>query len=131
MTTSTTLQARILVPTLTSNELERTIKFYTDGLGFEITERMERDGKLMGVMIKAGGAVLGISQDDFAKGRERVKGVGMRLYLETDQDIKALADRAAAAGIVPNEGPAPLPWGPMGFTVTDPDGFKLTISNPG
>ena len=130
MTTATTLQARSLVPTLTAADLGRTVKFYADGLGFEITERMEQEGALVGVMMKAGGAVIGVAQDDFAKGRDRVKGVGMRLYLETEQDVVALAQRAKAAGVVLNDGPAPLPWGPMGFTVVDPDGFKLTISNP-
>jgi uncharacterized glyoxalase superfamily protein PhnB len=128
--TTMTLQARSLMPALTSNDLKQSLRFYTEGLGFAISEKMEEKGELTGVMLTAGGAMLGISQDDFAKGRDRVKGVGMRLYLETDQDIKAVAERAKAAGITLNEGPAPLPWGPMGFTVTDPDGFKLTISNP-
>ncbi|MFN2400773.1 MAG: VOC family protein [Gemmatimonadaceae bacterium] len=54
----------------------------------------------------------------------------MRLYFETDQDVESLARQAKAAGITLDDGPAPLPWGPMGFTVTDPDGFKLTIANP-
>jgi uncharacterized glyoxalase superfamily protein PhnB len=126
---TTALQARSLVPTLTANDLERSIKFY-EGLGFTINEKMEDGGKLLGVMMEAGGAVLGISQDDFAKGKERVKGVGMRLYLETDQDIDAIAQQAIQAGVHLDQGPAPLPWGPMGFTVTDPDGFRLTISKP-
>ena len=128
--TTTALQARSLVPTLTVNDLARSLRFYADGLGFEVGEKYEEGGVVKGMMMNAGGAVLGISQDDFAKGRDRVKGIGMRLYLETDQDIEALAARAKAAGITLNDGPGPLPWGPMGFTVTDPDGFKTTISNP-
>ena len=127
---TTALQARSLVPTLTANDLERSIRFY-EGLGFRIQENMEEGGKLLGVMMEAGGgAVLGISQDDFAKGKDRVKGIGMRLYLETDQDIESLAKQASAAGVHLDQGPAPLPWGPMGFTATDPDGFRITISKP-
>ncbi len=128
--TTTTLQARSLAPMLTANDLKRSLQFYTEGLGFAIEEKMEEQGELRGVMLKAGGAVLGLSQDDFGKGRDRVKGAGMRLYFETDQDVAALARQAKAAGITLNDGPGPLPWGPIGFTVTDPDGFKLTISNP-
>ena len=128
--TATMLQARGLVPTLTANDIQQSLRFYTDGLGFEIMEKMEENGVLRGVMLKAGGALLGVSQDDFSKGRDRVKGVGMRLYLETEQDIKPLAEKARSAGIALIDGPAPLPWGPMGFTVTDPDGFRLTVSNP-
>ena len=124
-----TLQATSIVPTLTVNDLKGSIRFYTEGLGFEVSEKHEQDGKLLGVMINAGGSTLGLSQDDFAKGRDRVKGVGMRLYLETDQNIEELAAQAKSAGIKFSDGPGPLPWGPMGFTVTDPDGFKMTISN--
>ena len=124
------LQVRSIAPTFTVSDLDKSIHFYTNGLGFSVTERMEEKGKLLGVMLEAGEARLGLSQDDFAKGRDRVKGVGMRLYLETDQDVTALARQAKSIGIALDSEPAPLPWGPMGFTVTDHDGFKLTISNP-
>jgi uncharacterized glyoxalase superfamily protein PhnB len=127
---ATTLQVRSLVPTLTVNDLKKSIQFYRDGLGFTVTEEMNDEGKLLGVMLEAGGFSMGLSQDDFSKGKDRVKGVGMRLYLETDQDLEALSRQAKAAGITPGEGLGPLPWGPLGFTVLDPDGFKLTFSNP-
>ena len=127
---TTTLQARSLFPALTVNDLKRSLQFYKDGLGFAVKEEMKEEGVLKGVIIEAGGIGLGLSQDDFGKGRDRVKGVGMRFYLETDQDVTALAKQAKAAGIPLNDGPGPLPWGPIGFTVTDPDGFKMTISNP-
>lgn len=129
MTTST-LRALDLSVSLTANDLERSIKFYTDGLGFEITERMEPEGKLNGVMLEAGLVTLGLSQDDFAKGKDRVKGVGMGLYLVTDQDLGPLAQRVKDAGF-PVEGElGRLPWGPLGFTIRDPDGFRLTLANP-
>lgn len=125
-----TLQARSFAPSLTVNDLKQSIQFYTKALGFKVSEEMKENGELRGVTLEAGGAHLGLSQDDFAKGRNRTKGVGMSLYLETDQDVTALARQAKAAGIRLDREPAPLPWGPMGFTVTDHDGFKLTISNP-
>lgn len=125
-----TLKAQSLMPSLTVSDVKRSMKLYTDGLGFEITDKYEADGKVQGVMLEAGEAKLGLSQDDFAKGRDRVKGVGLRLHLETNQDLGVLARQAKTAGWTLEGDPAPLPWGPMGFTVTDPDGFKLTISNP-
>jgi uncharacterized glyoxalase superfamily protein PhnB len=127
----TMLQAQNLGPALTVNDVERSFHFYTEGLGFAVSQKMEDNGKLQGALLTGGGAKLGLSQDDFAKGRDRVKGVGMSLYVETDQDLKALAEQAKAAGITLDGEPAPLPWGPMAFTVTDPDGFKLTFMNPG
>ncbi|MDQ6888323.1 MAG: VOC family protein [Gemmatimonadota bacterium] len=124
------LKARGLMPSVTAGDLERSLRFYTEGLGFAVAEKFEEGGKVNGVMLKAGGAMIGLSQDDFAKGRDRVKGVGIRLYFETEQDVGAIARRAKTAGIALDTEPGPLPWGPMGFSVTDPDGFKLTISNP-
>lgn len=128
--TTTTLQARSVMPSLTVNDLKRSIRFYTQSLGFAVNEEMKDGDEVKGVMLEAGGILLGLSQDDFAKGRDRVKGVGMRLYLETEQDVEALARQAKSEGTTLDGEPGPLPWGPMGFTVTDPDGYKLTIANP-
>ena len=115
---------------LTCNDIQKSIKFYTEGLGFEIVHKMENEGKIQFVAMKAGGAHIGLGQDDFAKGKNRSKGIGLRLWLNTTQDITALAGRATAAGLKLDEGPKALPWGPMAFAVTDPDGFKLTVSSP-
>lgn len=127
---ATNLEAGGLFVSLTVNDLDKSLKFYRDGLGFAVKEEWKDKDVLQGVMLQAGEAGLGISQDDFAKGRDRVKGVGMRMYLETKQDIAAMAQQAKSSGITLNDGPGPLPWGPIGFTVTDPDGFKVTISSP-
>ena len=81
-------------------------------------------------MLASGDSGLMLTQDDFAKGKDRVKGIGMRLYVETDQDLQALARQAKAAGLSVDGDPAPLGWGPMGFSLTDPDGFKVTVSGP-
>lgn len=128
--TTETLKARGLMPSLTVNDLQRSIHFYTEGLGFKVSEEMKEEGEVRGVMLEAGSAVVGLSQDDFAKGRDRVKGVGIRLYFETEQNIEALARQANAAGVKLDHGPGPLPWGPVAITATDPDGFKVTIANP-
>jgi len=127
--TTTTLQARALTPTFTVNDIKKSMQFYKS-LGFAVAEEWKLEGDLRGVMLEAGGASMGLSQDDFSKGRDRIKGVGMRLNLETDQDVEAIARQAKAAGIKLDQEPGPLPWGPIGFSVTDPDGFKLTISKP-
>jgi uncharacterized glyoxalase superfamily protein PhnB len=123
-----TLKAATSSVALTANDLEKSLRFY-NGLGFTVKDRYETNGKLEGVMLSAGDALLGLSQDDFSKGRDRVKGIGMSYYVETDQDVADLARRAKDAGVKLNSEPAPMPWGPMGFSATDPDGFKITICN--
>jgi catechol 2,3-dioxygenase-like lactoylglutathione lyase family enzyme len=123
------LNAQDSAVNLTCNDVTKSIHFYT-GLGLEIVHKMEDGGKIQFVMMRGGGAQIGLGQDDFAKGKDRSKGVGLRIWLNTTQDITALAGQVAKAGLKIDEGPKPLPWGPMAFAVTDPDGFKLTISNP-
>ncbi|MEO6447190.1 MAG: VOC family protein [Gemmatimonadaceae bacterium] len=114
---------------ITASDITASLKFYVDGLGFEIADRMEPDGVLRFAMLRAGNVMLGVGQDDFAKGRDRVKGVGCRLWISTTEDVVALAHRAKAAGLKLDADPAPLEWGPMAFAIVDPDGFAITISS--
>ena len=117
------------MPSLTVNDLKASEAFFT-GLGFEIEDRWEQDGKLLGLMLKAGEARLGLSQDDGKKGMDRVKGIGVRLYIEADGDINAVAERAKAAGITLAREPHDTEWGTRAFEVTEPSGFLLTIASP-
>jgi predicted enzyme related to lactoylglutathione lyase len=122
-----TLRLRSIAPGLTVDDLTRSIAFYTDVLGFFVSERWERDGVLRGVMLKAGVSEIGLSQDDWAKGRDRKKGVGVRLWCGTVQDVDALAARIKAAGRALTEEPKDQPWG-RSFSFDDPDGYHLTIA---
>lgn len=120
------LRLRSLTPVFTVNDLQRSVAFYRDGLGFFISEKWEEGGQLQGVMLKAGGCHLGLSQDDFSKGRDRPKGVGFRISCETLQDVDLFAERLKAFGGTIIEGPGER-WDTYAFTAEDPDGFKITI----
>ena len=122
-----TLRLRALEPSFTVNDLDRSLRFYTEVLGFIVGERWTDGGVLRGVMLKAGACGLRLSQDDWAKGRDRKKGEGMRIWCETAQDIDALAARIKAAGGRLTEEPKDQPWGARSLSVADPDGFPLTI----
>lgn len=124
--TDSVLQAKAVMPGFTVNDLQRSTRFY-EGLGFVIEDRWEVDGALVGFMMRAGQARLGLDQDDWKKGRDRVKGIGMRTMISTDQDIDQVAAHAKAAGITLDEEPHDTEWGGRAFSVTDPDGFKVTI----
>lgn len=114
-------------PGFTVNDLEKSLFWYRDVLGFAVDERWERDGKLAGVSLQAGSVTFMIGQDDWKKGRDRKKGEGFRLYCETTQDVDALAAKIKARGGMLDEDPRDTPWGTRDFSMTDPDGFKLTI----
>ncbi len=126
--TPETLRLRTFMPGFTVNDLQRSISFYTGALGFIVGERWTSDsGALTGVMLKAGACELGLSQDDWAKGRDRVKGVGVRIWTQTVQDIDALGRRIQAAGFKLTEEPHDQPWGGRALSLDDPDGYHLTV----
>ena len=124
-----TLQGTSVMPSLTVNNLKESETFFT-ALGFEIEDRWEDNGVLLGLMLKGGDARLGLSQDDGKKGTNRVKGVGVRIYIEAAGDLDAVAARAKAAGVTLTKDPHDTEWGTRAFEVTEPSGFLLTIASP-
>jgi len=121
------LRLRSLAVSLTVSDLERSVAWYRDMLGFTPGERWEEDGQLRGVQMKAGSCDIMLGQDDFAKGRDRRKGEGFRVWVETAQDIDAIAARLKAKGWPLDREPSDTPWGDWAFALTDPDGFKFTF----
>jgi uncharacterized glyoxalase superfamily protein PhnB len=122
-----TLRLRSISASLTVGDLERSLVLYTKGFGFFVQERWESDGKLEGVTLRAGTCEVNLSQDDGAKGLERRKGEGIRLWLETVQDLDALAERAESFGALITAWPADREWGVRSFSADDPDGYHLSL----
>ena len=81
-TTQEAVQISGIVPSLTVDDLQKSISFY-EALGFAIDERWEEKGTLLGVMMRAGSTQIGLNQDDWKKGRDREKGIGVRLSIAT------------------------------------------------
>ena len=123
-----TLRIRSVSPSFTVDDLQKSIAWYRDVLGCIVEEEWKDGEKLMGVSLLAGSARFYIAQDDWAKGRDRKKGEGVRLHLTTAQDIDELAARIKANGgkldSEPREG-----FGVRAFSLVDPSGFKLTIAS--
>jgi predicted enzyme related to lactoylglutathione lyase len=122
-----TLRLRAFEPSLTVKDLEESTRFYTDVLGFIVSDRWTDAGVLKGVMLKAGVCTLGLSQDDGAKGRNRTMGEGVRIWCQTAQDINALAVRIKAAGGTLTEEPTDQSRGSRRLGVDDPDGYHISI----
>ena len=127
-TTQEVLQISTIVPSFTVDDLQKSITFY-EALGFAVDERWEDNGKLLGAMMRAGKNQIGLSQDDWKKGRDRKKGVGMRVFMSTTQNVDQIAARAKSAGVKLNSEPHDTEWKTRAFEVTDPSGFLLTISS--
>lgn len=121
-------RARNLAASLTVRDLGRSLTWYTEVLGFTVDQQYEREGKLMAVSLKAGDVRILLTQDDGAKGMDRVKGEGFSLQFTTGQDVDGIARRIVEAGGTLESEPAAL-WGARMFRLRDPDGFKLVISS--
>ena len=121
------LRLRSMAASFTVSDLDRSVAWYRDVLGFVVGERWVDGGKIRGIQMKAGSCDIMLGQDDFAKGRDRTKGEGFRLWVATVQDIIAVAARVKAKGWTLEREPSETPWGDWAFALSDPDGFKITV----
>ncbi|HEX6589639.1 MAG TPA: VOC family protein [Longimicrobiales bacterium] len=122
-------RARGLSVSMSVQDLDASVDWYCHAIGFVVDRTYEREGVTTGVALKAGNVRLLLNQDDGARGRDRVKGVGMSLFFTTVQDVDALAERIKAEGSTLEMEPSDTPWGTRAFRVRDPDGFMLVISS--
>jgi len=127
---ATTLDASALAVSLTVKDLQKSLVWYRDVVGFAVVRNIERDGKLRGVSLQAGEARIAINQDDGAKGWTRVKGEGFSFNVTTRQSIDAVAKGIKDRGGALETEPADMPWGVRMFRLRDPDGYKFGISSP-
>jgi uncharacterized glyoxalase superfamily protein PhnB len=115
-------------PSLTVNDIAATMKWYCDVIGFAVKQRWEHEGVLRGAELTAGGMTVYVGQDDWKKGRDRVKGEGFRLYWYTKQNIDKLAAGIKTRGGTLESEPKDE-WGARSFNVVDPTGYRITISS--
>jgi len=126
---SAALDAQALGASLTVSDLARSRAWYVDTLGFSVTREHQREGRLFAVSLGAGAVQVLLTQDDGAKGSDRVRGEGFSLQLTTSQDVDAIAERATRAGATLDTPPSSA-FGVRMFRLRDPDGFRWTISSP-
>jgi lactoylglutathione lyase len=123
------LRGRTLSVSLTVNDLERSLRWYRDVVGFTVDREYEREGKKMAVSLKAGVAPVLLTQDDGAKGSNRVKGDGFSFQITTTQNIDDIANRIKERGGSLESEPSDTRWGTRMFRLRDPDGFRVTITS--
>lgn len=132
MTNTVALGATTLGCSLTCRQIDTSIAFYRDVLGFAVGMTFERDGALAAAVISAGDIRIVLNQDDGKLGWDRVKGQGfyLQINVKSAADVDAAAARVKAAGDTLIDEPADRPWGVRMFQFRDPDGFKLGVSTP-
>ena len=123
------IRGRALSASLTVKDLAKSLAWYRDVLGFTVDQKIEHEGKLRAISLRAGDVRILINQDDGAHGLDRVKGTGFSLMITTSQSIDAIARRIVEQGGTLVSQPADTPWGARVFRVQDPDGFRFAISS--
>ncbi|MEO6528940.1 MAG: VOC family protein [Gemmatimonadaceae bacterium] len=118
-----------LAASLTVNDVQASLTWYRDVVGFSVDQLHEREGSLRAVSLKAGNVRIPLNQDDGAKGQDRRKGDGFSLMITTSQSVDAVAARIRENGGSLVTEPADMPWGTRAFRVQDPDGFRFAISS--
>ncbi len=122
------LNLRAIMPAITATDLQASLAWYRDVLGFTVAEEYKQEDVLMGVQLQAGNVQIMLGQDDFAKGRDRQKGAALRFFCTTAQDVDQLAAAIKERGGKLAHEPTDQPWGTRDFGVVDPDGFNISIS---
>ena len=126
------INATNLGSSITCKDLQASIRFYRDAIGFAVAQTFEREGQVVAAVVAAGDCRIVLNQDDGKLGWDRIKGQGFYLQINVAGavDVDAAAVRIKAAGGTLLSEPADQPWGARMFQFKDPDGFKLGVSTP-
>jgi catechol 2,3-dioxygenase-like lactoylglutathione lyase family enzyme len=115
---------------LTSQDFERAVKFYCEGLGIEPAAIWNNDGG-RAIMLEMGKATLELFDerqaeviDDLEAGK-RVSGQ-IRFALQVP-DLQAAMERLLAHGATLVHHPVKTPWGDYNVRLQDPDGMQITL----
>ena len=115
------VQVRGCVGVIPSANLERSLRFWVDGLGFTMDRAIRRDGRLIGCMVHGANLAFWLNERE---GPTVPPGnyEGLRLYW-TPRDL--LAVRARLEGLGFTASPIEVrDYGQTEFFVTDDDGFS-------
>ena len=130
--TAAAINATNLGCSITCKDLEASLRFYRDAIGFAVARTFENGGKVVAAVVAAGHCHIVLNQDDGKLGWDRIKGQGFYLQIGVASvaDVDAAATRIRAAGGTLASEPEDKPWGARMFQFKDLDGFKLGVSTP-
>ena len=117
------------VPLLRTANIERSLSFYCDQLGFTLRDRWDPDGKLAWCLLAMEGAQLMLQQAERWDAAGPARGHGdIELFLVCE-DVDALRERFLSHGV---DAPAPTVafYGMRQLTVHDPDGRSICFEHP-
>ena len=126
----TTANLKQVVPFLGVTDMERSLRFYVDGLGFTLKNKWEPEGRIRWCWLTRGGASL-MLQEFVKEGHggvrpEGVLGQGVNLCFQCE-DAVALYHEFRTRGLEPSE---PFVGNSMWVTsLRDPDGYRVEFES--
>jgi len=117
------MSVKEVVPMLNVSSMERSVRYYVDGLGFTMKNKWVVDGKLRWCWLALGGAALMLQ----GPRKEGKVGEGVSLNFTCD-DAVAIYHEVRSRGI---EASDPQVGNRMWVTgLSDPDGYQLFFESP-
>jgi catechol 2,3-dioxygenase-like lactoylglutathione lyase family enzyme len=129
--TKTEVNVEQAVPFFAVSNMEQSLRFYMDGLGFQMKRKWIDEGKLSWCWLELGKAAL-MLQEFREKGHDSWRpaakvGVGVSICFQC-RDALAIYHQAIERGLQPKR---PFVGNRMWVVVfTDPDGYKLDFESP-
>jgi uncharacterized glyoxalase superfamily protein PhnB len=123
----TVLQLRVA---LTTDDYERSVKFYCEGLGLEPAQ-IWNNGQGRALMLNMGSATLEIFDEAQAQTIDQIE-AGARIsgqirFALQVQDLKAAMERLLAHGATLAHPTVITPWGDQNVRLQDPNGMQITL----
>ena len=115
------------VPFFMVTDMEVSLRFYVDGLGFEMTKKWTPRGRIEWCWLQLGGAAMMLQEFGKDHVPEGKPGLGVSVCFQC-KDTLALYHGFKSRGIQPKN---PFVGNGMWVTiVSDPDGYKLDFESP-
>ncbi len=103
------------------SDLQRSLRFYRDGMGLEVTVEDGGHARLQG----SEGFFIGLEEGS----PERIGSAGIEIVIRVD-DVDRRHAALIDAGLVFVAPPADQEWGARHAWLFDPDGYRLSIFSP-
>jgi len=127
------MEPRISIVTLGVKDLERSLRFYRDGLGLPTTRKTEQGI----VFFQTSGTCLALYpyhelardlSEEFAVEKSKFTGITLAHNVRRREDVDAVLKQAAQAGAKIEKAAADTFWGGYSGYFSDPDGYLWEVA---
>jgi catechol 2,3-dioxygenase-like lactoylglutathione lyase family enzyme len=118
---------RQIWPLLLVRDIERSVEFYRDRLGFKLAGQAEAQGKMFWCRLERGGASLMLQQAESEDGPAEGRGRGVAFYFICD-DADAMHADLSSRGLQLDP-PKVAYYGMKQLFVPEPDGYSLCFES--